>query len=180
MNAPDWPTQYELCRIAASLPGVDTVNKPIRAVKAALGLWLAAGFELSKAKERSFWGNTEAYGRPSDTNGDGQADLSLDEYVEFYELYEEVRKPAADQKPIPFGESEDTSEAMKWVNANATSKKEGFKTFHQFKKSWDEFFGGEAAKYRHACCEAVLQLFLKARRKKRRDADAARKRKERQ
>jgi len=172
-NHPNLPSQYELCRIAAALRNADAVHNPDEALKAALRLWLSAGLELSAAQQRDAYNNAVAY------RGEGDVNL-LNNYIGFYEPdAEERRNRRTKAGIIEFG-SEETSEAMKWVNDNARNPKDHFKTFSQFKKCWDDFFGKRAAKCRDRCSLFLLKRFLDARVEKRKGADAERKRNERQ
>lgn len=167
------PTQYQLCRIAASLP--DASKKPVQAVQYALALWLSAGYELSKAKKRHFIENLMIYSEDRYAEGD-----SLEEAVRADETQERRESLIADR--VAFGDSEQNSEAMRCVNAMLKDRKhEVFKFFTNFQKAWDKHFGngprGDGA--RIFCCRWLCEQFVKARVAKSLAEDAERKRKTR-
>lgn len=61
MNEQKLPTQFELCQIAAILLRSNAVKRPMRAVRAALGLWLSAGYESIEQRREAAkitFGNT--------------------------------------------------------------------------------------------------------------------------
>jgi hypothetical protein len=175
MKAEEFPSQYELCRIAAALFGPDAAKKPVKAVRAALGLWLSAGYELGKAKQRDLEENVMAYSEEGYAEGD-----SLEDVISREEIREMQRAPFL-REQIAFGESVETSDAMRWVNEKAQNNRDRFKSFREFEKAWDKVFGdgevGDGA--RLFCSVPLLQRFCDERAAQRKAADAARKRKKR-
>jgi hypothetical protein len=161
------PSVNELCHIALALRGSDAEGKPMEAVKAALGLWLTAEYELRRASERHLGANVMAY--CPNLQGNLYADFIADR-----EREDRARDP--DNRPVAFGSSDSDSEAMKWLETNAKDSEDTFKRFASFESAWTETFAEQAAASRKHCDVGILKLFLKSREAKRLAADRRRKR----
>ena len=169
-----YPSQYELCRIAGTLFGPAAAMRPTKAVRAALGLWFSAGYELTKVKQRTFDQNVAAYSEEGYEEGDSLEDVISDE-----EIRENQRAPYREE--IRFGDSIETSDAMRWVNTNAPSRRDQFKSFGEFERAWIDIYGDGtlADGSRLFCSTPILKKFMEERLTRRKAADAARKRKKR-
>jgi hypothetical protein len=169
------PSQYELCQIAAAVLGPEAAKQPLKAVRAALGLWFSAAYELPRAAKRNWEANAEIYGDAGHIDTDELINVSaLEEYRELQELERET---------IQFGVSVETSDAMRWLDANAEDPRDQFKTFPKFVEAWGSVFGDErderGDEARLVCCRPLLQRLIEVRVAHRKAADAARKRKNR-
>lgn len=160
------PSVNELCHIALALRGSAAEGKPTEAVKAALGLWLTAEYELRRASERGIGANVMAYCPNLQENlyGDFLADRKRED---------RARDP--DNRHIAFGSSDSDSEATKWLETKAKNSEDKFKRFANFESAWTETFNEDAAAFRKRCTVGTLKLFLKIRDEKRRAADRRRK-----
>ena len=162
------PGVYELCRIAVALRESDAEKNPVEAVKTALGLWLAAEYEISRAKRREWGSNVVTYCRELEGTvlGDSVKDLE--------KLGGPLFNP--DKQPVAFGSSDSDSEAMKWLETNGKDSEDPFKRFTNFESAWTETFNENAAAFRKHCTVGALKLFLEIREVKRLAADRRRKR----
>ncbi len=171
------PSRYELCQIAAAMFGPEAAKKPVKAVRAALGLWLSAEWELSEASNREVDGNVVAYGMEG--WGDGE---SLEEVILVAEL-EKARAMGGTPicELVEFGSSEGNSDAFRWVNSNARDPRDQFKTFKKFANAWEKAFGEQAYEFefRTGCSVKVLEVFLMRRTAERRAKDAKRQKRNR-
>ena len=169
------PSQYELCQIAAAVLGPEAAKQPLKAVRAALGLWFSAAYELPRAAKRNWEENAEIYGAAGHVNTDELINVSA------WEEYRELQLQESERESIAFGESVETSDAMKWLDANAKDPQDRFKTFPNFVKAWERTFDDKRDEHgdeaRLFCSRGFLQIFIKLREAKRKADDAARKRK---
>ncbi len=180
MSTQPLPTAYELCRIVAALRGRAAVKKPVEAAKEALGLWLAAAYELGKAAKRDFHGNLVAYTEPFNENEHG---LEA-EYHRDLGKAQDAQNPNPDDQRLAFTKRDDNGKitgtpALDWLNANAPHERERFKTYRTFEREWLKYDPDpRRLGFPVRVCE--LNRFIAFREKKRRDADNERQRQKRQ
>lgn len=172
MNASVLPKPYELSKIAAVIFGREAIEKPIPCVKASLGLWLAAQYELSKAEKRDFPGNAREYSPI--------ANLDTVYYERLWDTVTEKTREERENdplaKPVRFGSSAKDSDALQWLERNADRDRDKLKTFDNFRKAWYKIFEKDADDFEKVCNVGLLRLFQAKRIALNRAADAKRKR----
>lgn len=170
------PTPFEVSKIAAALRGTEATEKPVEAVKEAIGLWLAAAYELAQAEQRDFTENVKKY---APATSDGSLLYAMDSDKEWAKMEAAVRY--LDSPEIKFGTSNDDSDALRWLHDHASDPLDQLKSFAGFKDAWDsmfsqnEWFPGDP----YHCTENLLKLFVDTRVRRRKEADAKRKHDER-
>jgi hypothetical protein len=192
MDSPQLPTPYKLCRLAAALRNPEAENDPLDAIRKALGLWFATLRELTKAER--------LIAKKTPPRGEDDEEDDEDDYEEFINKLAEEFCPAvkaergaelaalekripllADaKKPLQRGTSEEDSELMQWVNANALRHRDKFKSFGAFMKAWTKYCeANHGLKAQILDSVAFARIFLENRVDLDRKREAERKRKER-
>jgi len=120
MSTPEWPTTYELCRIAAALKAADVKLSPPNAVKAAMALWSAAFDELNAEKAAI------------------EARESVQGQTEWNEKRERERHDSLGQM-LRSATSNHELSAMKWLQEHAKDPLDKFKAVVPFRKAWAKF-----------------------------------------